>query len=144
MMRWIITIIITWLTPILTVNGGEINLRIGANNIRATVANTARSREFGLMQTNHICKNCGMLFVFPHPGKYSFWMKDTPLPLSIAFINAEGSILNIEEMQALSTQSHSASEQVIYALEMNKGWFDEHSIRPLHNVYGLNLSPKGQ
>jgi len=143
-MRWIITIIITCLTPILPANAGEINLRIGANNIRAIVANTARSREIGLMRTNQICRNCGMLFVFPHPGKYSFWMKNTPLPLSIAFITADGNIQNIEEMQALSTQTHSASEQVIYALEMNKGWFDEHSIRPLQRVYGLDLAPKGQ
>ena len=143
MMRWII-IIIASLTPILPAIAGEINLRIGENDIRALVANTPKSRETGLMQTNYLCQNCGMLFVFSRADQYSFWMKNTPLPLSIAFITAEGNIINIEEMQAFSTQTHRASKQVIYALEMNKGWFDEHSIKPLHNVYGLDLAPKGQ
>jgi len=122
----------------------EINLRIGDNIIRATVSDTSFSREMGLMKTSAICGNCGMLFVFPLPGRYRFWMRDTPLPLSIAFITAAGSILSIEEMQAGSTAIHQAPTDIIYALEMNKGWFAEHAIKPFETLQGLSSAPKGQ
>ncbi len=85
-----------------------------------------------------------MLFVFPEPGKHSFWMKNTPLPLSIAFISREGNILNIEEMQALSTQVHTAKANALYALEMNKGWFAMHEIKPDTKVLGLKQVPAGE
>jgi hypothetical protein len=84
-----------------------------------------------------------MLFIFPQAAKHSFWMKDTLLPLSIAFIAADGTILNIDEMQANTTNSHSARGDALYALEMNKGWFLEHSIKPKDQVHGLQNSPRG-
>lgn len=143
-MRWIIVLTISCLTPIKIVNSGEIYLRIGTHTVRALVADTPRSRETGLMQTAQICENCGMLFVFPKAGRYSFWMKNTPLPLSIAFISDDGSILNIEEMQANSTAIHSAKSDATYALEMNKGWFSKHSISPPEFVQGLIPASKVQ
>ena len=85
-----------------------------------------------------------MLFVFPKAGKYRFWMKDTPLPLSIAFIAGDGRILNITEMQANSTRTHSAHGDILYALEMNKGWFTEHAIQTQSQVQGLHQAPPGQ
>lgn len=123
--------------------GGEITLHIGHHSIRAAIASTPHSRERGLMQRAELCENCGMLFIFPQPGKYSFWMKDTPLPLSIAFIAADGSILNIDEMQASSTQSHSAMGNALYALEMNRAWFAEHGIKRQDQVQGLLQAPRG-
>lgn len=85
-----------------------------------------------------------MLFVFPQPGKYSFWMKGTPLPLSIAFIDADGSILNIAEMEADTLQSHHSQGEALYALEMNKGWFAEHAIKLRQKVHGLQQAPRGK
>lgn len=122
----------------------EINLHIGNHIIRADIANTQQSRSAGLMNSPGLCANCGMLFIFPKPGKYNFWMKDTPLPLSIAFIDANGSILNIAEMEANTLQSHSSQDQTLYALEMNKGWFAEHGVKPLQYVYGLKQAPRGK
>ena len=143
-MRWIIAITISCLTHIQTANASEIYLRIANNTVRVLVADTPSSRETGLMKTAHICENCGMLFVFPRPGRYSFWMKNTPLPLSIAFITADGNILKIEEMQANSTSIHHAESEVTYALEMNKGWFSNHSINPPEFVQGLIPASKAQ
>jgi uncharacterized membrane protein (UPF0127 family) len=85
-----------------------------------------------------------MLFVFPKPGKYYFWMKDTPLPLSIAFIAADGSILNIAEMEANTLQTHHSQDDTLYALEMNKGWFTEHDIKPQQYLQGLQPAPPGK
>lgn len=123
--------------------GSDIVLRIGTYNINATVANTPDSRKRGLMHQTQLCGNCGMLFVFPQAGKHNFWMKDTLLPLSIAFIAADGSILNIDEMQANTSDTHSAQGNALYALEMNKGWFNQHAIKPKYRVEGLQQAPQG-
>lgn len=98
-------------------------LHIGMHRIQAEIADTPQSRERGLMQRTHLCEHCGMLFVFEEAAKHGFWMKNTPLPLSIAFINAQGIIINIIEMQANTTTIHQAQEDALYALEMNRGWF---------------------
>jgi len=143
-MRWITALILYSLMPLQAAWGEDIALRIGTHSIRATIANTPDSREHGLMKYTYLCGNCGMLFVFPKSGKYSFWMKDTPLPLSIAFIAADGNILNIAEMQANTTQTHSARGDARYALEMNKGWFAEHRIKPQDHVQGLQQAPQGK
>ena len=71
-------------------------------------------------------------------------MKDTPTPLSIAFIAADGSILNIAEMQANTLHTHEAQGDALYALEMNKGWFSDHAIKAKDRVKGLKNTPKGQ
>lgn len=143
-MRWIIALLLYSVLPLHTAWGDAITLRIGTHNIRATIANTPDSRERGLMQCTDLCADCGMLFVFPHAGKHNFWMKGTPLPLSIAFIAADGRIINIAEMQANTVQTHSARGAAIYALEMNKDWFSGHAIKPEDRVQGLQLSPRGQ
>lgn len=142
-MRLITALFLYILIPLQAAWGGEITLHIGNHSIRAATASTSHSRERGLMQHAELCDNCGMLFIFPQPGKYSFWMKDTPLPLSIAFIAADGSILNIDEMQANSTHSHSALGKALYALEMNKAWFSEHGIKQQDQVQGLLQAPRG-
>ena len=143
MMRWLTALFLYILIAVQTAWGGDIALHLGSHSIRATIANTPYSRERGLMQYTGLCENCGMLFIFPQAGKYSFWMKDTPLPLSIAFIAADGSILNIAEMQANTMQSHSAQGNALYALEMNKAWFAEHGINAQEHVQGLQQAPRG-
>lgn len=143
-MRWLIALILYSLAPLQAAWGEEIDLRIRAHSIRASVVNTQHSRERGLMHRTRLCENCGMLFVFPSADKHAFWMKDTPLPLSIAFIAADGSILNIAEMQANSTHVHFAQDNALYALEMNEGWFAGHAIEAKDRVEGLQLAPPGQ
>jgi uncharacterized membrane protein (UPF0127 family) len=120
----------------------EIILKIGAQSVRAEIADTEQSRERGLMQRDHLCAGCGMLFVFEEAGRYSFWMKNTPLPLSIAFIAADGSIINIEEMKPNTTDLHNSQGDALYALEMNSGWFAGNGIMPADKVQGLKLAPK--
>lgn len=143
-MRWTIALLLCSLNFPQTVWGEEVTLSIGAHQIRATIANTPASRGQGLMNKNMLCGNCGMLFIFPRPGKHSFWMKDTLIPLSIAFIAANGTILNIAEMQANTMQTHSAQGDALYALEMNKGWFTGHAIKAADRVEGLTAAAKGQ
>lgn len=121
-----------------------VNLKIGSQIIRAEIADTPQSREHGLMQRKNLCANCGMLFVFEQSGRYSFWMKNTPLPLSIAFIAADGSIINIEEMRPDTTDIHSSQGEALFALEMNGGWFTKNSIAPADKVLGLRPVPTSQ
>ena len=118
-------------------DGAHVRLRIENQIILAEVASTPQSREYGLMQRNSLCDNCGMLFVFDKADKYSFWMKNTLLPLSIAFIDKNGSILNIDEMLANTLNTHNSDGDALYALEMNKGWFSHYRIAPLTKVHVL-------
>ncbi len=143
-MKLLITILLLSLTPLQSARGDEMTLRIGLYNIRATVANTPQSRNRGLMKTVRLCENCGMLFVFPVPDKYTFWMKDTPIPLSIAFIAADGRIIDIAEMQANTLNFHGSRGNPLYALEMNQGWFSKRAIKPGDLVEELHRAPKGQ
>ena len=123
--------------------GENISLQIGKHNIHAEIANTPQSRERGLMQRGRLCANCGMLFIFEKADRYSFWMKNTPLPLSIAFIAVDGAILNIEEMQPNTLDTHDAQGDALYALEMNSGWFTRNGIKRGITVEGLKQAPIG-
>ena len=98
------------------------------------VAGTPETRNRGLMNRDQLCSNCGMLFVFSEPRYVSFWMKDTTLPLSIAFIGSNGVIVDIQDMQPLTTESHRSRSPALYALEVNLGAFAEHGIEPGHSV----------
>lgn len=116
-----------------------VTLSINGNAIQAEVADSPAERERGLMQRKHLCSSCGMLFVFDRPSRLIFWMKNTPLPLSIAFIDAQGRIINMEEMQPETETYHYAAGEALYALEMNASWFAQHQIKTGDRVYGLNL-----
>ncbi len=124
----------TWAEPVPSTKIST--LRIGTHLIQAEIVDTQQSRERGLMQRTHLCEHCGMLFVFEEAAKHGFWMKNTPLPLSIAFINAQGMIINIAEMQANTTTTHRAQEDALYALEMNQGWFALRGIKRGDAVQG--------
>lgn len=123
---------------------GSLNLSIRQHTVQAETANTPHQREQGLMRHTKLCTQCGMLFVFPYAAKYTFWMKNTALPLAIAFISADGIIINIDEMQANTTNQHSARGDTVYALEMNSGWFARNNIKPGDSVQGLEQAPEAQ
>jgi len=93
------------------------------------VARTPEERVVGLMARKHLWKEEGMLFIFKEEGYHSFWMKDTLIPLSIAFIDREGRIVKITDMKPLTLTSHPPPKPILYALEMNKGWFSRNGIR---------------
>ena len=124
------------------IDGDIASLRIGNRRINVEIASTPQGRERGLMQRDYLCEDCGMLFIFDKASKYSFWMKDTLLPLIIAFIAADGSVINIEEMQPNTTNTHAAQGEALYALEMNRGWFAKNSIAPASKMQNLKRMPK--
>ncbi len=117
--------------------GGELALKIGSHAIHAEIADTPPAREHGLMQRKTLCGDCGMLFVFPAAARQAFWMKNTPLPLAIAFIGSDGRIINIEEMQPYSLDIHYSQADAQYALEMNRRWFAAHGINPGDKMISL-------
>ncbi|MBG6223061.1 MULTISPECIES: DUF192 domain-containing protein [unclassified Janthinobacterium] len=117
----------------------SVQLSAGMHLIQAQVAATEQQREQGLMYREKMPPNAGMLFVFDHSSTQCMWMKNTPLPLSVAFIDASGKIVNIEDMQALTLDSHCSSKAVPvrYALEMNLGWFRQKNIKPGMSIGNL-------
>ena len=112
-------------------------LSAGIHLIKAEVAGNEAEREYGLMYREKLGPNEGMVFLFGAPAGVCMWMKNTPLPLSVAFIDATGKIVNIEDMQPHTTNSHCAKKPVAYALEMQLGWFKQKNIRPNTLIGGL-------
>jgi uncharacterized membrane protein (UPF0127 family) len=92
-------------------------------HLDVTIANTLAEREIGLMNVALMGPDAGMLFVFPSDTSASFWMKNTLIPLSIAFVRADGTIVHIEDMQPETTTNHYSTEPYRYAIEANVGWF---------------------
>ena len=115
-----------------------IELKTGIYRIQAELADTPKAREVGLMNRTSMPTNSGMLFIFEQKAGHCFWMNNTKIPLSIAFIADDGKIVNIEEMQAETTNNHCPKAAVRYALEMNKQWFSERVIVPGTVIQGLS------
>ena len=107
----------------------KIPLYIKQIEIRVEVAKTPEQRTVGLMGRDHLGKDEGMFFIFETEDFHSFWMKDTRIPLSIAFIDKDGKIVRITDMKPLTLESHPPPKRILYALEMNKGWFLAHGIK---------------
>ena len=114
-----------------------IELKAGIYRIQAELADTPKAREVGLMNRTSMPTNSGMLFIFEQKAGHCFWMNNTKIPLSIAFIADDGKIVNIEEMQAETTNNHCPKAAIRYALEMNKQWFSERVIVPGTVIQGL-------
>ena len=112
-------------------------LNAGIHVIRAEVANTFETRARGLMFREALGPNQGMLFIFPDESAQCMWMKNTLIPLSVAFLDARGQIINIAEMQPHSEKTHCAAKPARYALEMTKGWFAAKGVLPGMTVQGL-------
>lgn len=106
-----------------------VTLTAGMHNIVAELARTPQQRQIGMMMRTAMAAHEGMLFVFEAPSPQCFWMRNTLLPLSIAFIADDGTIVNIEEMQPQSDDAHCSAKPVRYALEMNTGWFSKRSLK---------------
>lgn len=104
-------------------------LRAGMYRIEAQVAQTTETRQIGLMFRQDMPEHEGMLFVFPQSAIQCFWMKNTILPLSAAFINHAGEIVNLADMQPLDETSHCSASPVAYVLEVNQGWFERHGLQ---------------
>jgi hypothetical protein len=92
------------------------------------LARTPRQIQKGLMYRESLSEDHGMLFVFGSPGKQCFWMKNTSVPLTAAFLDAQGTVLNMADMEPLSEQLHCSSGQAVYVLEVPRGWFQRHSV----------------
>jgi uncharacterized membrane protein (UPF0127 family) len=114
-----------------------VQLRAGMHLIRAEVAADYETRGRGLMFRKSLAQNAGMVFRFDQPAIHCMWMKNTYLPLSVAFLDEKGTIINIADMQPHSEQSHCAAQPALYALEMARGWFAERGIKPGSRLAGL-------
>jgi uncharacterized membrane protein (UPF0127 family) len=114
----------------------RVKLAAGMHQIDAQVASTPDQRQTGLMHRKEMPQHEGMLFVFEQPSQQCFWMKNTLLPLSIAFVADDGVIVNIEEMAPQTLDSHCSKQPVRYVLEMNKGWFAKKGIKPGQRLAG--------
>jgi uncharacterized membrane protein (UPF0127 family) len=113
----------------------RVTLSAGMHQIDAQVAQTPEQRSTGLMFRKEMPQHEGMLFAFEQPSVQCFWMKNTFLPLTAAFVADDGTLVNLEDMKPHSTDSHCSEKPVRYVLEMNRGWFAKKGIKP-----GMKLS----
>jgi uncharacterized membrane protein (UPF0127 family) len=107
----------------------RVKLSAGMHQIDAQVALTPQQRAIGLMHRKEMPAHEGMLFVFEQAGVQCFWMKNTLLPLTAAFVADDGSIVNLADMKPQTTDSHCSAKPVRYVLEMNQGWFAKRNIQ---------------
>jgi len=119
----------------------RVKLAAGMHQIDAQVARTPDQRATGLMHRKEMPQHEGMLFVFEFPAQQCFWMKNTLLPLSVAFVADDGTIVNIEDMAPQTLDSHCSAKPVRYVLEMNKGWFAKKGIQPGAKLAGEPFRP---
>jgi len=138
-------LLLVWLMPLLAGCGGQregpseavkglpagdrITIRAGGVPVRVRISQTPREKEQGLMFTEQLPADEGMLFIFEYEHRPAFWMKNTPIDLDVAFIDRLGCIVEIRHMQALDEETiHRPRHPALYALEVNAGWFHEHGI----------------
>ena len=120
----------------------RVKLSAGMHQIDAQVARTNDERAMGLMHRKEMPQHEGMLFVFDEPSRQCFWMKNTLLPLSAAFVADDGTVVNVADMRPQSLDSHCSDREVRYVLEMNQGWFAKKGIKPGFRISGLPLRQK--
>lgn len=113
---------------------GEVQIKVKGKAYDLEYADTFEQRAKGLMNRQSLCETCGMLFKFDNAKVAGFWMRNTLIPLDIAFVRADGSITDIKSMRALDLKTTNSSEAVLYAWEMNKGWFAANNINVGDNV----------
>ena len=118
-------------------------LTAGMHRIDAQVALTPPQREIGLMNRKEMPQGEGMLFVFDRPATQCFWMKNTLIPLTAAFVADDGTIVNLADMQPLQETSHCSAKPVRYVLEMNQGWFAQRHVKAGHRLGGGPFSKSG-
>jgi uncharacterized protein len=116
-------------------------LTAGMHRIEAEVVNSQETRMRGLMMRQSMPMHRGMLFVFDEQARHCMWMKNTLLPLSVAFLDERGRIINVEEMQPQTEDSHCAAKPARYALEMNAAWFKKRGLGPGAALAGIERAP---
>lgn len=119
-----------------------IALSIKGHKLIAEIAASNETRMTGLMHRFSLKPDHGMLFVFREPQQQAFWMKNTYVALSIAYIDDRGRVVNIEDMAPQTENTHPSSGPALYALEMKKGWFKERGIEIGAAVEGLDKAPR--
>lgn len=135
MKKYLITLFCCAVTSAVLAQGGpqmdlpRTKLSAGMFLIDTQVAATPEQREIGLMFRPQMPQGEGMLFVFERPGEQCFWMKNTLLPLTAAFVADDGTIVNLEDMKPQTTDSHCSKKPVRFVLEMNQGWFAKKGIK---------------
>jgi uncharacterized membrane protein (UPF0127 family) len=117
------------------------HVKVGGHELKVEVAENEPQREQGLMYRKSLGRDDGMLFLFEEPAYHSMWMKNTLIPLSVAFIDAKGEILNILDMEPETLDAHMAAGPAVYAIETNKGWFAANKVKAGDKVTGLPKSP---
>ena len=119
----------------------QIELTAGMYRIEAEVMATPERRATGLMRRAEMPQQHGMLFIFPQEQRHCMWMKNTLLPLSVAFLDRTGKIINVEDMQPQTENNHCAASDARYALEMNIGWFKTRGLSRGAQVVGVEKAP---
>jgi uncharacterized membrane protein (UPF0127 family) len=114
-----------------------VSLTAGMHLIKAEIVANDTDRQQGLMFRKKMGENEGMLFVLDAPADICMWMKNTLIPLSVAFIDQNKNIINIEDMKPNTLHSHCAKRKASYALEMNQGWFNKKNIKPGTKINGI-------
>lgn len=118
-----------------------LELFAGMHRIEAEIASTPDSRQIGMMQRTVMPPQRGMLFVFPEVAKHCMWMRNTLLPLSVAFLDESGRIINVEDMQPKTENNHCSTKPARYALEMNLGWFRSRGLGAGFAIAGIEKAP---
>lgn len=119
----------------------QMELSLGMHRIEAEVAMNPEQRAMGLMHRREMGQNRGMLFVFTSERRHCMWMRNTYLPLSVAFLDRDGKIINVEDMKPQTENSHCAGADAKYALEMNLGWFKQRGFAHGARVAGIERAP---
>lgn len=114
----------------------RVDITAGMYRIDAQLAQTPKEREIGLMHRATMAQQEGMLFKFDKPGVQCFWMKNTLLPLTAAFVEDDGTVVNLADMQPQALDSHCSEKPVRFVLEMNQGWFESRGIKPGFRLTG--------
>lgn len=120
----------------------QMELTAGFHRIEAEVAANNAARMQGLMQRKSMAAQRGMLFVFDRDDQHCMWMRNTYLPLSVAFLDEKGRIINIEDMQPQTEDNHCAAMPARYALEMNIGWFAQRGVKRGDRIGGIEKAPR--
>lgn len=120
-----------------------VELGAGMFRIEAELAATPQARQVGLMNRREMPAQRGMVFVFTEDARHCMWMRNTLIPLSVAFLDREGRIVNIEDMQPRTETNHCAARPARYALEMNLGWFAAKGIKAGDSLRGFDKLPAG-
>lgn len=129
--------------PTLAADLALVELGAGMFRIEAELAATPQARQVGLMNRREMPAQRGMVFVFTEDARHCMWMRNTLIPLSVAFLDREGRILNIEDMQPRTEDNHCAARPARYALEMNLGWFAAKGIKAGDSLRGFDKLPAG-